>query len=204
MKQLKIIKPVCQRTDGFLFLSAGGINTKKKAVILDENAMKRAITRITYEVLEQNKGADSLCIVGILSRGSFIARRIADKISELEGVNVKCGELDITPYRDDKRKLSENDKTMIDFEINDKIIILVDDVIYTGRSARAAIDALIERGRPKRIQLAVLVDRGHREVPIRPDFIGKNVPTSHEEKVKVQVTEADGCDSVVIFVPDEQ
>ena len=201
----EIIKPVCQRTDGFLFLSAGGIYTKEKAVILDENAMKRAITRITYEILEQNKGADSLCIVGILSRGSFIARRIADKISELEGVNVKCGELDITPYRDDKRKFSYSDRTtMIDFDINDKLIILVDDVIYTGRSARAAIDALIERGRPRRIQLAVLVDRGHREVPIRPDFIGKNVPTSHEEKVKVQVTEADGCDSVAIFVPDEQ
>ncbi len=176
---------------------------KKKAVILDENAMRRAITRITYEILEQNKGADSMCIVGVLSRGAFIARRIADKISELEGVSVDCGQLDITPYRDDKKQTSFDEKTEIGFDINDKSVILVDDVIYTGRSIRAAIDALIKRGRPKKIQLAVLVDRGHRELPIRPDFVGKNVPTSHEEKVRVQVDEFDGSDSVTIFVPDD-
>lgn len=172
-------------------------------MILDENAVKRAVTRISYEILEQNKGADSICVVGILSRGAFLAQRVADKIKELEGVSVECGVLDITPYRDDIRKHSENDRTKIGFDINDKNVILVDDVIYTGRSARAAIDALIERGRPKRIQLAVLVDRGHREVPIRPDFVGKNVPTSHEETVRVQVSEADGCDCAAIFIPEQ-
>ena len=176
---------------------------KQKAVILDDNAIKRAVARISYEILEQNKGAESICLIGIFSRGVFLARRIAEKIYELEGVRVECGELDITPYRDDQRKISENDKTKIDYDINNKVIILVDDVIYTGRSARAAIDALIERGRPRRIQLAVLIDRGHREIPIRPDFIGKNLPTSHEEKVKVQVSEMDSCDSVSIFIPDD-
>lgn len=177
---------------------------KKKAVILDENAINRAVTRITYEILEQNKGADNLCIIGILSRGAFLAERISRKISEIEGTSVECGQLDITPYRDDKRRISDSDRTLIDFDINDKVIILVDDVIYTGRSARAAIDALIKRGRPQRIQLAVLIDRGHREIPIRPDFIGKNLPTSHEETVRVQVNELDGCDSVTIFEPDEK
>lgn len=172
---------------------------KKKAVILDECAIGRAITRITYEILEQNKGADSLCIIGIISRGAFIARRIADKISEIEGTHVECGEIDITPYRDDKRKTADSDRTKINFDINDKSVILVDDVIYTGRSARAAIDAIIGRGRPRCIRLAVLIDRGHREIPIRPDFVGKNLPTSHEETVKVQVSEMDGCDSVNIF-----
>ncbi len=177
---------------------------KKKAVILDENAIQRAVTRITYEILEQNKGADSICIIGILSRGVSLAKRIAHKISEIEGTEVECGILDITPYRDDERKVSDTDRTSIDFDITDKVVILVDDVIYTGRSVRAAIDAVIKRGRPQRIQLAVLIDRGHREVPIRPDFIGKNLPTSHEETVRVQVTETDGCDSVVIFEPDEK
>jgi len=177
---------------------------KKKAVILDESAVNRAVTRITYEILEQNRGAENLCIIGILSRGAFLAERIAAKIHDIEGISVDCGQLDITPYRDDKRKISEKDRTRIDFDINDKVVILVDDVIYTGRSSRAAIDALIERGRPQRIQLAVLIDRGHREVPIRPDFIGKNLPTSHEETVRVQVTEVDSCDSVTIYEPDEK
>ena len=177
---------------------------KKKAVILDESAINRAVTRITYEILEQNRGADNICIAGILSRGAFLAERISRKLCEIEGTSVECGQLDITPYRDDKRRISDSDRTRIDFDINDKVIILVDDVIYTGRSARAAIDALIKRGRPQRIQLAVLIDRGHREIPIRPDFIGKNLPTSHEETVRVQVTEIDNCDSVTIFEPDEK
>lgn len=175
---------------------------KQKTVIMDENAMKRAVTRIAYEILEQNKGAESLCIVGVLSRGVYLAKRIAEKIYELEGTGAEFGELDITPHRDDIKKASASDRTQIDFDINDKVVVLVDDVIYTGRSIRAAIDALIDRGRPKRIQLAVLIDRGHREVPIRPDYVGKNLPTSHEEKVKVQVKEIDSCDSVSIFIPD--
>ena len=176
---------------------------KKKAVILDENAINRAVTRITYEILEQNRGAENLCIIGILSRGAFLAERIAKKINEIEGISVECGQLDITPYRDDKRRISETDQTKIEFDIGDKVVILVDDVIYTGRSARAAIDAVIKRGRPQRIQLAVLIDRGHREIPIRPDFIGKNLPTSRDERVRVQVTEIDECDSVTIFEPEE-
>ncbi|MBP0961896.1 MAG: bifunctional pyr operon transcriptional regulator/uracil phosphoribosyltransferase PyrR [Oscillospiraceae bacterium] len=176
---------------------------KKKAVILDENAINRAVTRITYEILEQNRGAENLCIIGILSRGAFLAERIAKKINEIEGISVECGQLDITPYRDDKRQIPEADRTKIEFDIGDKVVILVDDVIYTGRSARAAIDAVIKRGRPQRIQLAVLIDRGHREIPIRPDFIGKNLPTSREERVRVQVTEIDECDSVTIFEPEE-
>ncbi|MDO5558236.1 MAG: bifunctional pyr operon transcriptional regulator/uracil phosphoribosyltransferase PyrR [Oscillospiraceae bacterium] len=175
---------------------------KQKTVIMDENAMKRAVTRIAYEILEQNKGAESLCIVGVLSRGVYLAKRIAEKIYELEGTGAEFGELDITPHRDDIKKASTLDRTQIDFDINDKVVVLVDDVIYTGRSIRAAIDALIARGRPKRIQLAVLIDRGHREVPIRPDYVGKNLPTSHEEKVKVMVKEMDSCDSVSIFIPD--
>ena len=176
---------------------------KKKAVILDENAINRAVTRITYEILEQNRGAENLCIIGILSRGAFLAERIAKKINEIEGISVECGQLDITPYRDDKRRISETDQTKIEFDIGDKVVILVDDVIYTGRSARAAIGAIINRGRPQRIQLAVLIDRGHREIPIRPDFIGKNLPTSRDERVRVQVTEIDECDSVTIFEPEE-
>ena len=175
---------------------------KEKAVILDESAIRRAVTRITYEIIEQNKGAADLCIIGILTRGAFLAERISQKIKEIEDTQVECGKLDITPYRDDKRRLSEPDGTSVDFDINNKVIILVDDVIYTGRSARAAIDAVIGRGRPQRIQLAVLIDRGHREIPIRPDFVGKNLPTSHEEMVKVQVTEMDGTDSVTIYEPE--
>lgn len=172
---------------------------KQKAVIMDENAMKRAVARITYEILERNKGAERLCIIGIFSRGVYIAKRIANKIFELENTTVKVGALDITPYRDDKKNSSHTDKTQIDFDVTNMRVIIVDDVIYTGRSTRAAIDALIERGRPESIQLAVLIDRGHRELPIRPDYVGKNLPTSHEETVKVMVKESDGFDSVTIF-----
>lgn len=171
---------------------------QQKAIIMDESAMKRAIARITYEILERNKGAVDLCVVGILSRGIHLANRIADKIFELEGVCVKVGTLDITSYRDDGKCIPNSDNTHIDFDIKDKRVILVDDVIYTGRSTRAAIDAIMERGRPQSVQLAVLVDRGHRELPIRADYIGKNLPTSKDEAVKVMVSEADGCDKVII------
>lgn len=172
-----------------------------KATIMDENAMKRAIARITYEIIEKNKGVDNLCLVGIYSRGVHIANRIADKIHELEGVKVDIGELDITAYRDDGKRLS-SDRTNMEFDIKDKNLILVDDVIYTGRSTRAAIDAVINRGRPQSIQLAVLVDRGHRELPIRPDYVGKNLPTSRGEQVKVFVSESDETDKVVIMMPN--
>ena len=172
---------------------------EQKAVIMDENAVTRAIARISYEILEHNKGAEQLCFIGILSRGVCIAERIAAKLSELEGAAPEVGTLDITAYRDDEKHSDTSDRTDIPFDVKDKKVIIVDDVIFTGRSARAAIDAVMERGRPKNIQLAALVDRGHRELPIRPDYVGKNVPTSKDESVKVMMNEIDGNDKVVIL-----
>ncbi len=166
--------------------------------------MKRAIARITYEILERNKGTQDLCVIGIFSRGVALAKRIADKISELEKENIPCGALDITAFRDDKKPVNTADRTVIDFDISNKKVVIVDDVFYTGRSTRAAIDAIMGRGRPQSIQLAVLVDRGHRELPIRPDYVGKNLPTSREECVKVYVTETDGSDSVAIYSMQEE
>jgi bifunctional protein pyrR len=165
---------------------------------MDEQAMCRAAARISYEIIERNKGIQDLCVIGILSRGVPIGKRISDKLSELEKNDVPFGSLDITPYRDDSRTGADEEKTDIPFDIKDKNVVLVDDVIFTGRSSRAAIDALIKRGRPRSIQLAVLVDRGHRELPIRPDYVGKNLPTSHSEEVQVFVKELDGIDSVII------
>lgn len=172
---------------------------EEKRIIMDEKAMSRAIARISYEIIERNKGTDSLVIVGVYSRGVPIGRRIADKLSELEKTEVPFGTLDITPYRDDRISTEHEERTDIPFDITDRDVVLVDDVLFTGRSARAALDALIKRGRPRTIQLAVLVDRGHRELPIRPDYVGKNLPTSHSEKVRVSVTETDGSDSVSIY-----
>lgn len=172
---------------------------EKKRVIMDETAMQRAIARISYEILEHNKGTEKLCVVGIRSRGVAIGRRIAEKLSELEKHEVSFGSIDITPYRDDITAGGHTDLTEIPFEITDKRVIIVDDVIFTGRSSRAAIEALIKRGRPQSIQLAVLVDRGHRELPIRPDYIGKNLPTARNEVVKVSVKEHDGSDFVAIY-----
>ena len=172
---------------------------QQKAVIMDENAMQRAVARITYEILERNKGAAELCVIGIFLRGAYLADRISEKIYELEGIKPLVGKIDITSYRDDGKCIGTEDKTTLDFDIKDKKVILVDDVIYTGRSTRAAIDAIMERGRPKSIQLAVLADRGHRELPIRADYIGKNVPTSKDELVKVLMKESDGQDKVVIL-----
>lgn len=175
-----------------------------KAVIMDENAICRAVTRITYEILERNKGADDICIIGIFSGGVALAHRIAEKISDIEKIKVDYGVLDITPYRDDLKSDTVSDtETDMNFSIENRNVIIVDDVIYTGRSARAAIDAVIKRGRPRCVQLAVLVDRGHREIPIRPDYVGKNLPTSKNETVKVMVKETDGTDKVAIFIPEE-
>lgn len=171
---------------------------KVKAEILDENAVARAITRISFEIIERNKGTDDLCLVGLFSRGAVLAQRIAAKIAENEGSKVPTGLLDITPFRDDERRGGDDDASRIDFDITDKRVVIIDDVIYTGRTARAAIDGLLSRGRPTLIQLAALIDRGHRELPIRADYIGKNLPTSRGEKVKVMVRELDGCDKVVI------
>jgi len=172
-----------------------------KAEIMDEKAIQRAITRIAHEIVERNKGVENVVLVGIKTRGVPIARRIADKIRDIENVEVPVGILDITFYRDDIDKGNMQpvvSGTYIDFEIRNKIVILVDDVLYTGRSVRAAMDALIDIGRPKAIQLAVLIDRGHRELPIRADYVGKNVPTSKEETVGVKLEEVDGENRVVI------
>lgn len=172
----------------------------EKAIILDDKAMARAIARMSYQIIERNKGVDNLVIIGILSRGAQIAERIARRIQEVEGKTVEVGLLDITAHRDDLHTGADyQDKSSIPFDFNDKTVVLVDDVMYTGRSVRAAIDGLMDRGRPRSIQLAVLIDRGHRELPIRPDYIGKNVPTSKNEQIQVFVTERDGIDKVSIL-----
>ncbi|KRN88843.1 bifunctional pyr operon transcriptional regulator/uracil phosphoribosyltransferase PyrR [Ligilactobacillus ceti] len=174
-----------------------------KKIITDEIAMKRAVTRMTYEIIEKNKGIEDVVIVGIKTRGIYLAERIAQRLNELEDCQIPVGALDISLYRDDRHD-STLDKepivkdSQLDFDINNKIVILVDDVLYTGRTIRAALDALMDQGRPKRINLAVLVDRGHRELPIRADFVGKNIPTSLNEQVAVCVKEIDGIDEITL------
>lgn len=174
---------------------------KEKAVIMDEKAIFRATARIAYEIIERNHGGQGLCIIGIRTRGVALAGMIAEKIREVEGCEVDVGSLDITPYRDDLKgkEVSPRGGTDVPFDITGRRVVLVDDVIYTGRSARAAIDGIMELGRPRFLQFAVLIDRGHRELPIRPDFVGKNVPTSHSETVAVRLTAYDGENRVVIF-----
>ncbi|QOR36201.1 bifunctional pyr operon transcriptional regulator/uracil phosphoribosyltransferase PyrR [Clostridium sp. 'deep sea'] len=173
-----------------------------KTQIMDERAMQRALVRISHEIIERNKGVDSIAIVGIRRRGVTLAQRIAANIKRIEGVQVPVGDLDITLYRDDlssDKEQAQVNGTAVNFIIENKTIVLVDDVLYTGRTIRAALDALIDIGRPKSIQLAVLVDRGHRELPIRADYVGKNVPTSSHEIISVQVQEYDDCEQVVIL-----
>jgi pyrimidine operon attenuation protein/uracil phosphoribosyltransferase len=174
---------------------------KRKAMIMDDAAVGRAMARITHEIIERNRGAEQICLLGVKSRGIPLAQRLADNIRRFEGVSVPIGELDITLHRDD---LSEQDKQglentcLIPCDLRDKTVIIVDDVLYTGRTARAALEAVFANGRPSSVQLAVLVDRGHRELPIRPDYVGKNVPTSKSEKIAVAVKECDGEDGVYI------
>ncbi len=171
----------------------------EKNIIMDENGINRAIARISYEILERNKGAENLCVIAIMSGGTTIASKIANKINELENTEISVGMIDITSYRDDEKHIAGSDKTTINFDVKNKKIILVDDVIFTGRSSRAGLDAIIKRGRPQSIQLAVLIDRGHREIPIRPDYVGKNVPTSSSESIKVILGEKDNTDRVIIL-----
>lgn len=171
--------------------------------IVDGSSMQRALTRITYEIIEQNKGVENLVFVGIKTRGVYLAKRLASRMKQLEDVTVPVASLDITLYRDDRHRPDHRQepevKTMsLDVDITDKHVILVDDVLFTGRTVRAALDALMDIGRPKRISLAVLVDRGHRELPIRPDFVGKNIPTSTNETVHVAVEEYDGHEGISI------
>lgn len=173
---------------------------KTKAVILDEKAIQRATTRIAHEIIERNKGVKDVILAGIKTRGVPLAERLVEKIEAIEGKKVPVLTLDITYYRDDLSKISEEPivNENGEYNVKDKIVVLVDDVIYTGRTVRAALDALIDMGRPRKVQLAVLIDRGHRELPIRPDFVGKNVPTSKTEIVSVNFIETDGVDVVEI------
>ncbi|WP_105615872.1 bifunctional pyr operon transcriptional regulator/uracil phosphoribosyltransferase PyrR [Vallitalea okinawensis] len=169
-------------------------------VILDDKAIQRALTRISHEIIERNKGVEDVVLLGIKTRGVPLAERIVKKIYEVENVNVQYDVIDITFYRDDLKKKSDDPvlNKQLNIDVENKIVVLVDDVIYTGRTARAAIDAVIAAGRPRSIQLAVMVDRGHRELPLRPDFIGKNVPTSDDEVVHVNLSETDDINCVVI------
>ncbi len=170
-------------------------------IVLDKNAMARAITRIAHEILEKNDGAESLVLIGILTRGADLARRIAEKINAIEETKIPVGLMDINLYRDDVHsKLDQPiiQRTEILFDVVDRNVILVDDVLFTGRTIRAALDQIIDFGRPRSIQLAVLVDRGHRELPIRPDFVGKNIPTSRNDRVLVRTQETDGVEKVIL------
>ena len=172
-----------------------------KATIMDEAAMARALTRIAHEVIENNEGAANLALVGIVRRGANLATRLASEIEDIEGIRPPVGKLDISFYRDDvsRRVAPVLHKTEIPFDVDGKDIILVDDVLFSGRTVRSALDAIIDFGRPATIQLAVMVDRGHRELPIRADYVGKNVPSSHEEDVRVFVSDLDGRDAVEIW-----
>ena len=171
-----------------------------KAVIMDEISISRAMTRIAHEILERNEGCENLAIVGIVTRGDLLAKQLVDEIREIEGVDVPLGSLDISFYRDDfaTHISPEVHATDIPFNVDGKRIVLVDDILYAGRTIRCALDAIMDLGRPSRIELAVLVDRGHRELPISPDFVGKNVPSSRDESVRLFCKEVDGRTSVEI------
>ncbi|RNB91181.1 bifunctional pyr operon transcriptional regulator/uracil phosphoribosyltransferase PyrR [Brevibacillus fluminis] len=173
----------------------------EKSVLMDEAAIRRALTRIAHEIIEKNKGVEDCIIVGIKTRGVYLAERLAERIEQIESVKLAVGELDITFYRDDLSHKAEDAVlrgAQIPEDVTGKTIILVDDVLFTGRTVRAALDALMDHGRPKMIQLAVLVDRGHRELPIRPDYVGKNVPTSRSEIISVLLEDVDGAEEVTI------
>lgn len=176
---------------------------KKKTTLLDQAAMNRALTRISHEILEKNKGGENLVLVGIKTRGVPLATRIQEKIKQIEQITVPIGKLDITMYRDDLEQIAPDPElisTNIEVDITDKTIVLIDDVLYTGRTVRAAMDAVMDAGRPAQIQLAALIDRGHRELPIRADYVGKNIPTSDEELIVVHLVEEDNEDEVSIYV----
>jgi pyrimidine operon attenuation protein/uracil phosphoribosyltransferase len=178
------------------------MSMREKALILDKTGIDRALTRISHELLEKNKGAKDLVLVGIQRGGVHLAKRLAAKIKEIEGVEPPVGSLDITMYRDDlatRKSQPVPQATDITFDIQDKMMVLVDDVLFTGRTIRAALNSIMDYGRPRRIQLAVLVDRGHRELPIRADYVGKNLPTSAKEKVDVMLAE-DGVEEKVVIL----
>lgn len=171
-------------------------------IVMDQASINRSLSRISHEILEHNKGTEHLVFLGIRSRGIPLAHRLSEKICQIEGQTVPVGELDIRSYRDDLDKYgarAEFPASQLPFDITGKKIILVDDVLFTGRTIRAAMDAIMDHGRPKNIQLAVLIDRGHRELPIKADYVGKNIPTSHLEDIAVHLTEQDGIDEVLIL-----
>ncbi len=173
----------------------------EKAVILDADGIRRALTRIAHEIIERNKGVEEVALIGIRRRGVPLAERLAKRIKQIEGKDIPIGVLDITLYRDDLTTITQQPvihRTDISFAVDNKTLVLVDDVLFTGRTVRAALDAIIDLGRPNSIQMAVLVDRGHRELPIRADYVGKNVPTSKKEIISVYLTELDNDDKVVI------
>ena len=183
-------------------IRAGGtVGFEARARILGDGDVRRAVTRIAHEILERNKGASDLVLVGIAARGDDLARRLAAELRRIESAEVPVGVLDITFYRDDiglRAEAPEVHETRIDFDVTGRTVVLVDDVLYTGRTIRSALDALVDFGRPRAIQLAVLVDRGHRELPIRADYVGKNIPTRADEQVRVRLQETDGEDAVEV------
>lgn len=176
-----------------------------KKEVVDAVTMTRALTRISYEIIERNKGIQDIVLVGIKTRGIYIAQRLAERLKQLEDIDVPVGELDITLYRDDVKDMEEPElhSSDVPVSIEGKEVILVDDVLYTGRTIRAAMDAVMDLGRPRKISLAVLVDRGHRELPIRADYVGKNIPTSKTEEIIVEMEERDGADRIMISKGNE-
>lgn len=179
---------------------------KEKARILDKAGIGKVLLRMAHEIVEKNKGTKDLVIIGICTRGAYLAQRLAALIGKVDGTTPPVGLLDITLYRDDLSSIAQQPvvhKTEIDFDIQDRKVILVDDVLFTGRTVRAALDEIIDFGRPQFIQLAVLVDRGHRELPIRPDYVGKNIPTSAKEIVEVRLEESEGSDQVVVLEKEQ-
>ena len=188
-----------------IFCCEGAVlNVREKARLMDEAAVNRALMRLSHEIAERNRGVENVCLVGIRRRGEPMARQIRSNIIKTEGLEVPCGSVDVRYYRDDLQRLSQEPivtKAQLDFPVADKTVVLVDDVLYTGRTARAAMEAVLACGRPRAIQLAVLVDRGHRELPIRADYVGKNVPTSHTELIEARLPEYDGETGVYLMEP---
>lgn len=177
-------------------------SVREKARLMDEAAVNRALMRLSHEIAERNRGVENVCLVGIRRRGEPLAKRICDNIEKIEGVRVPCGSVDVRYYRDDLQPVAAEpivSRAQLEFAVADRTVVLVDDVLYTGRTARAAMEAVLACGRPKAIQLAVLVDRGHRELPIRADFVGKNVPTSHTELIEARLPEYDGETGVFLM-----
>ncbi len=178
------------------------MNVSRKKELMDAEGIRRCLTRIAHEIVEKNRGTEDLVLVGVRTRGVPLARRLASLIAEFEGVELAVGVLDITLYRDDLTTIAEQPvvhETLIDFDIMGKNVVLVDDVLFTGRTIRAALDALMDLGRPSSIQLAILIDRGHRELPVRADYVGKNIPTSRSELIEVCLEEIDDQDAVVLM-----